>query len=170
MAKYILTSETKVVFGRHTLHRIQCTEAFSDVLVGDLGGFVESEANLSQLGLCWIYDDAMCFGAATVRDDAVLRNNSSAYDSADVYGSAEMLNNAEIYMRATAHGNATLRDDCEVFEDAEVSGNCTIGGSANIFQSGKVLVNRVVEGEVRIFGTANLPGGPRLRGNERIDT
>lgn len=44
--KYILTEETKEV-GGHILHKIQAVRDFGDVQKGDLGGWVESEENLS---------------------------------------------------------------------------------------------------------------------------
>jgi hypothetical protein len=44
--KYELTDETIDVLG-NTLHRIKALKNFSDIHKGDLGGFVESEENLS---------------------------------------------------------------------------------------------------------------------------
>ncbi|UNF53002.1 hypothetical protein MNL01_04770 [Bartonella krasnovii] len=55
--KYELTDETTEV-GDHTLHRIRALRDFGNVQVGDLGGFIEYEGNLSHLGNCWVYDDA----------------------------------------------------------------------------------------------------------------
>ena len=52
--KYKLTSQIKECYGR-TLHRIECVESFSTVKVGDLGGWIESEDNLSQFGNAWVY-------------------------------------------------------------------------------------------------------------------
>ena len=49
MKKYELTSETKIVFG-HILYRIKALSSFGCVSAGDLGGFLESEKNLSQNG------------------------------------------------------------------------------------------------------------------------
>ena len=45
--KYELTDETMEWEG-HTLHRIKALRDFNDVKAGDLGGWVESEDNLSQ--------------------------------------------------------------------------------------------------------------------------
>lgn len=47
--KYILTDETIKVNGK-TLYRIKALREFSNVKAGDLGGFVESESNLSHDG------------------------------------------------------------------------------------------------------------------------
>lgn len=45
--KYRLTNET-IKVGEVILHRIECVEAFADVKVGDKGGWIEKESNLSQ--------------------------------------------------------------------------------------------------------------------------
>lgn len=51
--KYKLTEET-MCFDGVTLHRIQALKDFGNVDAGELGGWVESEKNLSQSGDCWI--------------------------------------------------------------------------------------------------------------------
>ena len=72
--KYKLTEETKVVNG-HTLHRIVCVTAFASVSVGDIGGWVESESNLSQYGNAWVYGNAKVYGNT---DFIVLKNSWSS--------------------------------------------------------------------------------------------
>lgn len=47
--KYELTDQTIDVDGR-TLHRIKALRDFSDVLAGELGGWIEKEENLSHAG------------------------------------------------------------------------------------------------------------------------
>lgn len=81
--KYKLTDEIKVVFGR-TLHRIQAIVSFSDVEEGELGGFVEKEANLSQDGDAWVSGDARVNG------------NAHVYGNAQVYGDARVSGNARV--------------------------------------------------------------------------
>ena len=44
--KYEFTGETMDFFGR-TLHRIRSLRAFSDINIGDIGGWIEKEENLS---------------------------------------------------------------------------------------------------------------------------
>ena len=58
--KYELTNETKAVNGK-TLFRIRALEDFSNVKAGDLGGWIESESNLSQEGTCWVYGKAQVY-------------------------------------------------------------------------------------------------------------
>lgn len=74
--KYELTDETIDVSGT-TLHRIKALKDFGNVKKGELGGYVESEYNLSQIGNCWVY------GNARVCGDAELCGNAWVYGNAD---------------------------------------------------------------------------------------
>ena len=80
MKKYKLTDETKDFLGI-TLHRIVCVTAFANVSAGDLGGWVESEKNLSQDGDARVSGDAWVYGDALVEKTAdyiVLKNKLEA--------------------------------------------------------------------------------------------
>lgn len=87
--KYELTNEIKK-WGGHTLHRIRALKDFGIVKIGDLGGWVESERNLSQDGICWIYDNARVYGRAIVCDSAIV------YGVARVCGIAIICNDAKV--------------------------------------------------------------------------
>ena len=99
--KYRLTEET-FQFGSHILHRIECVTAFAHVKVGDKGGWIESEANLSQYGDAWVYgdarvyDDAKVYDSAWVCGDAKVYGNAKVCDSAEVYGNAEVCGDAKV--------------------------------------------------------------------------
>lgn len=58
--KYILTNEILEHDG-HLLHRIQAVVNFGYVNAGDLGGWIESEDNLSHHGDCWVADNAKVY-------------------------------------------------------------------------------------------------------------
>ena len=59
-----------------------------NVKVGDVGGYVKSEANLSQEGNCWIFKNAKVFDNAQVYGDAIVRGNAKIYGNARVYEKA----------------------------------------------------------------------------------
>lgn len=61
MKKYQLTDETLVVNGR-TLHRIRALKSFGDVIAGELGGWIESEKNLSHGGNARVFGNAQVCG------------------------------------------------------------------------------------------------------------
>nr|DAG30814.1 MAG TPA: Putative transferase, nesg, ydcK, Structural Genomics.38A [Caudoviricetes sp.] len=114
MKKYELTSETKIVFG-HILYRIKALSSFGCVSAGDLGGFLESEKNLSQNGDAWVFGNAEVYGSAWVSD------NARVSDNAEVYGSAWVSDNAWVYSNARVSGDARVSGNARVSGDAEVS-------------------------------------------------
>ena len=70
MKKYELTEETKTI-GGVVLHRIRAVRdiEFADGTVvrkGYLGGWIESDANLSQDGDAWVGGEARVYGEARV--------------------------------------------------------------------------------------------------------
>jgi len=67
--KYELTTESKDYFG-HKLFRIRALISFKFVAKGELGGFVESEKNVSHSGNAWVYGNARVYGNAQVCGDA----------------------------------------------------------------------------------------------------
>ena len=71
MKKYELTDET-VRVGSRTLYRVRalCDIPGWGVKAGDLGGFVESERNLSQDGAAWVSGNARVSGNTQVSGDA----------------------------------------------------------------------------------------------------
>ena len=73
--KYEFTGEVKIEFGVK-LHRIRALVAMATigVAVGDLGGWIEKEKNLSHSGNAWVSGDARVFGNARVSDDARVFN------------------------------------------------------------------------------------------------
>lgn len=68
--KYEFTKET-MCFDGVTLHRIQALKDFGNVDAGELGGWVESEKNLSQSGDCWIAMEAKAYGGAETGEELI---------------------------------------------------------------------------------------------------
>lgn len=93
--KYELTGETQNFYGT-TLYRIKAVRDFSYVKVGDLGGWIESELNLSHEGDCWVFGNAKVYG------------NSLVYGNAKVYGNSWVFGNAKVYEENKALLNALV--------------------------------------------------------------
>jgi len=107
---YELTDET-IEVREHTLHRIRALKDINKVVhASDLGGFVESTANLDASCGAWVFDDACVFGDALVYDSARVYGHAWVYDSARVYDSACVFGDARVY------GNARIHGDVEVCE------------------------------------------------------
>ena len=111
--KYEFTDETMELYGT-TFRRIKALIDFSDVMAGDLGGWVEKEDNLSHGGNAWVYSGAQVYGNARVFGNALVFDNAQVYDDAWVYG------DAQVYDNARAYGNALVYGDTRVFGNAEI--------------------------------------------------
>ena len=116
MKKYEFTGETEQ-HGSITLRRIRATIFFGVVEVGDLGGWIEKEENLSQEGDAWICGDAKVYG------------NAKVYGDAEVYGNAKVCGDAKILQ--TNHllviGPVGSRDSLTTFfrdKDNEIAVKC----------------------------------------------
>ena len=99
MKKYELTDDSITFMGRK-LFRIRAIRSFNDVAVGDLGGYIEKEENLSHDNDAWIYNDARIFGDAHIYGDARI------CDKACVCGDARVCDNAWIFDDARISGDA----------------------------------------------------------------
>ena len=138
--KYELTDETMEWEG-HTLHRIKALRDFNNVKAGDLGGWVESEDNLSQYEKCWLYDNAIVYGNAIVCDNAI------------VYGNAIVCGNARIYGDAIVYGNAMVYSNAIVYNNARVYNNAIVCGNARVCNNARVCDNAIVCNNARIYNT-----------------
>ena len=106
MNKYELTDQT-IKVGDHTLYRIRAlVNICDDVKEGDLGGYVELETNLSNIGQCWVYGDAWVYGNAQVCGNARVYGNAWVYGDALVYGDARVCGDAQVCGDARVYGNA----------------------------------------------------------------
>ena len=93
MKKYELTDETIEVYGT-ALHRIKALKDFGNVKKGELGGYVESERNLSQEGNCWVYGNALVYGNAKVCGNAEVCGNA---DYITIKGLGSVCRNTTIF-------------------------------------------------------------------------
>ena len=131
MKKYEFTGETKRVelWNRTaTLHRIKATVEFGFVKVGELGGWIEKEENLSHEGKAWVCGNAKVWGNANVCGNAKVWGNANVCGDAEVCGDAKVCGNAKVW------GNA------KVCGDAKVWGNANVCGNAEVFLASHVLV------------------------------
>ena len=147
--KYELSNETIESDGI-TLHRIKALKDFSDVKAGDLGGWVEKEDNLSQMGDAWVYENAEVYGNAKVHGDAEIYRNAKVFGNAKIYDNAEVFGNAEIYGNAVISGNAKVFDNAQVYGDAIVYDNARVFGNARVCQGASVCGNAMVCGDAMV--------------------
>ncbi|MBQ7417958.1 MAG: hypothetical protein IJV18_07730, partial [Acidaminococcaceae bacterium] len=87
--KFALTGESNVIVNEntgdeYTVYRIRALKDIPEknVKTGDLGGFVESEDNLSHFNSCWVAGDAAVYDGASVEDNALVKDNALVFDQA----------------------------------------------------------------------------------------
>lgn len=165
--KYELTNET-IEFKGKTLYRVKALKKFNDVNVGDLGGFVESENNLSQEDNCWIYDDGKVLEHANVNLSAKVKGRATVCGNAQVYNDVVVENNAVVrdfsilYGSVNVGGNSIIQHNAQVGDWAKVRGNAIVSGNAEV--GNKALI----EGHAEITGYATVFGETQVRGLVRL--
>ena len=90
MNKYEITDEANPVY--QNCRRIRALRDIPEIGVkaGDLGGFVESEKNLSQEGNCWIFDEAIAMDNSRVLENAQLVGSSMMCWNSLIDGNAKI--------------------------------------------------------------------------------
>ena len=125
--KYEFTDET-IKIGDDTLYRIRALIDIPviGVKVGDLGGFIEKEKNLSHEGYAWVSEDALVSEDAWVSENACVYGNARVSENACVYGNAQVYGNALVFGNAQVYGNACVYGNARVSENACVYGNARV--------------------------------------------
>ena len=147
MKKYELTGETKEI-GGVKLHRIRALIDIPAhaVKVGDLGGWIEVERNLSQKGAAWVTDSALVMDSARVTDSALVMGTACVTGKARVTGSARVT------------GKARVMDSARVTDTALVMGSAWVTGSARVMDEALVMDSARVTGKARVMDSACVMG------------
>lgn len=169
--KYEITANTMQVY-EHTddklVHQIRALKDFGDVKAGDLGGWIESEENLSQSGNCWVADNAMVYDHAQVRDNAILRGNAIARDRAQVTENAKLFDKTWIADDARISGQAELHDFAYAKDDAIISDFALASGRASVSGEAQVLNHAKIDGSASICDYAVVKGNAHIEGNALV--
>ena len=162
------------------LHRIRALRDVSaEVRAGDLGGFVESESNLSfePDDTAWIFDDAIACNDAYV-DKGAACNDAYVDKGAVLRGEAVVCDNTYISMGAVLSGHTRAEDNAYI-RGAVLSASARASGFSMILNdkdtmgvpilSGHCAVYGKVSGDVRLTGSALVISGEEIR-NDTLDT
>ena len=85
--KYEILKDDFIEFDDRKLYRIRALKDFHNVKKGTVGGYIESEQNLSQEGNAWVSGDAWVYGNAWVSGNARVSGNAWVSDNARVLNS-----------------------------------------------------------------------------------
>lgn len=120
----------------HRLYRIIALKTFGDdsnpVTEQEIGGYIQSEKNLSHEGSCWVANTAKVFGDAVVSDNARIIDDGAVYDSAKVCGNSVISHYARIFERATVI-DSFIGDTADVHGDSVVT-RCDMNNSSKVYQ------------------------------------
>ena len=151
------------------LHRIRALRDIgSEVKTGTLGGFVESEDNLSFRpgDDAWLFDDAIACNDAYVDKGSYLRGNAIACGHAYVSRGTLLAGHARAEDDAYIRG-ATLTNHARASGFAVIVYNQDTGGVPML--SGQSAVYGRVSGDVRLTGSALVISGEEIQ-NDTPDT
>ena len=179
--KYELTDET-FEYRSVTLRRIRYLIDIPSraVKAGDLGGFLQSEDNLSHWDHCVVLNDAKVLGEAQVVADAIVRDASSVQDKAvisgfaqvsensTVYGNARVQDHARIYGNARVGGHAYISDFACVYSYSHVYGHAAVRGRSHVQGNSRVFDSPIILDDSRIYGNAIVSGYAILRGTSLV--
>ena len=159
--KYELTKET-MCFDGVTLHRIQALKDFPGVEAGELGGWVESEKNLSQTGNCWIARKAKAY------ENAEIRNNAGLTGEAIACGNSTICDNTFVTNEAVISGFTYLHDNVVIYGKSVIDGEAVLHGNVGVIDAkiidAKICDNVVIDsasviGRVKLSGKAYISNG-----------
>ena len=143
--KYVFTKECKKLLSGTVVHRIKALRDFGHVKKGDLGGWIESEDNLSHDGNCWVFDEAEACGNARVCEEAKVYDKARVFGNALVYGKAEVYDEARVYCNAEVSGEACVYDKAVIIDRAYVYDKARVCGDARVCGAAEIGGNAVVK-------------------------
>ena len=156
----LIKSSATCGYDNRPLYRIKATKDFGDVKIGDVGGFVESEKNLSHEGDCWIYSNARVYDNASIENGAKVYNrcivcdNAIVKDNARLIGSVIVDRNAFVGGNATIKGDSTITDNAKIYDDAMIY-HGSIHNYVHIYGNAKIYTY--------IDGCAHIGNGAHIR-------
>lgn len=127
------------------VYRIQALRDFGDVKKGDLGGYIQTQKNLSHSGTCWVYDNSI------VGDDSKVKDNAKVMGEAILRAEAIVSKNAVVKNNAKVGGSAVITDNA-VVEFTDINGE-------NVVKDNAVLYKGEIWGDLIVSGNAKLSGG-----------
>lgn len=143
--KFELSENGREIADGVTVYRIRALADFSNVKVGDLGGYVEKEVNLSfeEDDHSWVYDESVVSGVSEVSGDSVIRNHSSVRDS--LISHDTLVSDQSYVQKSDINGSSielsTVTDVlsyASVVSDSKIDGSWlddTVVADSNVFNS-----------------------------------
>lgn len=143
MKKYELTSNFKMYSDKKIFQIRALVNLENGVKVGELGGWIEKEENLSHIGDAWVSGNAKITGDACVTDNAWVTDNACVTDNAWVRDNAWVTGDAQVTDNAHVAGDAHVANNAWVSGDAWVTDNAWVTGDAHV--AGNAWVSKIAD-------------------------
>lgn len=176
--KYRLLEDMTCTYEGRTLYRIQALKDFKDVKKGNLGGWVESEYNLSQDGNCWLYDESIACDYARIMENATIRHSSKISGNALIRDRAVItrsivkdktyIGNFAVVFNSIVEENAQIFDNAYVNEGSIISGYTKIREDAHICRYVKMSDHTEISGRAIVNENSKISGCVNIYGNAMV--
>lgn len=134
MKKYQIIKDDFKIEDDMKVYRIQALKDCGyNVKAGDLGGYIESEDNLSQEGNCWVAENAIVCENAKISENAFISGDAIVSGHAKVFGNVIVLDHVEIFGNAKVYGDSVLIGYAKIYGKAKIYDKSRIGDHVNIF-------------------------------------
>lgn len=165
--KYEFTGEVMEWQG-HTLHRIRVLASFARDDAGQVGGWIESEENLSHEGHAWVADNAKVFGKARIFDNAAIYGDAQVSGHAQVFEDARIGGKARVCDSAMIYGQAQVYGRSQVYGFARVCNETYVYDNARVHGNGLVCGNATISGDTEVYGTVMISGNAYIGGDAKV--
>ena len=141
--KYEMT-EDYIEHKGHTLRQIRALKKIPQwgIKKGELGGYIESENNLSQNGNCWVEEGSYVYDRAIVYENALVCGTARVFGYAGIAEESTISENACVYGHAIVFGSARIYGFAKVHGQARVYGEARVGKKSNI--CGRICVSDTI--------------------------
>lgn len=131
----LINDSTDDTIEKQVVYRIKALKGFEIngkcVTVGDLGGYVESENNLSQEDNCWVEGNVYVYGNAKISGNAHISTDSEHVDL-EIYEDAKISGNVCIIGDGAISGNSIITDNVKIDGSVDLKDDTIIKDNVNI--------------------------------------
>jgi len=124
MKKYELLQDDFIIKNGKKLYRIRAIRDFGIVKAGAMGGYIESEKNLSHDGNCWVADHGLVYEKGQVFGDGQVAGNGWVCGNGRVSGHGWVFGNGKVAGHGRVFGTGWVAGDGIVAKYDLDSGNC----------------------------------------------
>lgn len=158
--KYEILKDQSITLNGHTLYRIKLLKEIYSIPPGTIGGFIESEDNLSQEGDCWVAEEAAVYGCSKVMDNAWVGGGARVYGLSAIHENC-LITGSPIIINSEIRGNSTVREEAliknSLLQDgALVKGNaelhCARVYGLSAVKDSAIVTNTDIKGDACISG------------------